>query len=151
MRKILLLFAICLLSCQLASARTVSRSRSLRQVPQKTRRLTGTYRNRWSEFKIQALGVNRLHVQFNGTYPYKVNGQMTANTGTADGVATLKYNVATFAPADTQGCTITLTFTGQKLIVTQAGSDADCGFGHNVTADGTYTKRSSRPPKFETQ
>jgi hypothetical protein len=66
-------------------------------------------------------------------------------------MATLKYNVATFAPADTQGCSITLTFTGQKLIVKQTGSDADCGFGHNVTADGTYTKRSSRSPKFDSQ
>ena len=150
MRKLLLLTIICLVSAQFAGAKIVSRNHSLAKVPQKTKRLTGTYRNRWSEFKIQALGVNRLHVQFNGSYQYKVNGEMTANTGTADGTATLKYNVAMFTPTDTQGCSIALTFAGQKLIVKQTGSDADCGFGHNVTADGTYTKRSSRPPKFET-
>ena len=90
-------------------------------------------------------------MQFNGTYQYKVNGQMTANTGTADGMATLKYNVAMFTPTDTQGCSIMLTFAGAKLIVKQTGSDADCGFGHNVTADGTYIKRSSQSPQFETQ
>lgn len=151
MRKLLLLLSICLISFQLANAKTRALSHPPTKVPQKTKRLTGTYRNRWSEFKIQALGVNRLHVQFNGSYQYKVNGQMTANTGTADGMATLKYNVATFAPTDTQGCSITLTFAGAKLIVKQTGSDADCGFGHNVTADGTYIKRSSRPPKFESQ
>ena len=151
MRKLLFVILICLVSIQLASAGTKARTNAHAKVPQKTKRLTGTYRNRQSEFKIQALGVNRLHVQFNGSYPYKVNGEMTANTGTADGTATLKYNVATFVPQDTQGCSITLTFRGQKLIVTQTGSDADCGFGHNVTADGTYTKRSSRPPKFESQ
>jgi len=151
LRKSLLLLSICLISIQLVAAKTGRQSHARAKVPQKTARLTGTYRNRSSEFKIQALGVNRLHVQFNGTYQYKVNGQMTANTGTADGMATVKYNVATFTPTDTQGCSIMLTFAGQKLIAKQTGSDADCGFGHNVTADGTYTKRSSRPPKFDNQ
>ena len=151
MKKLLLISLIFLISFQLASAKTKTSHSAPAKVPQKTASLTGTYRTRWSEFKIQALGVNRLHVQFNGSYQYKVNGQMTANTGTADGMATLKYNVATFAPTDTQGCSITLTFTGAKLIVKQTGSDADCGFGHNVAADGTYIKRSSRPPKFESQ
>jgi hypothetical protein len=151
LRKIILLLLICLFSFQIAWAKTGSPSHPPQRVPQKTKRLTGTYRNRWSEFKVQALGVNRLHVQFNGSYQYKVNGEMTANTGTADGTATLKYNVATFVPTNTQGCSITLTFTGLKLIVKQEGSDADCGFGHNVTADGTYTKRSNRPPKFDSQ
>jgi hypothetical protein len=88
-------------------------------------------------------------VQFDGTYEYRVNGEMTANTGTADGMATLKGDAAVFVPADTQGCSIELQFVRNKLIVKQTGSDADCGFGHNVTADGTYIKRSGRAPKFE--
>jgi len=151
MRNFILLSIICLVSFQLVAAKTRSQSHARAKVPQKTARLTGTYRNRSSEFKIQALGVNRLHVQFNGSYQYKVNGQLTANTGTANGMATVKYNVATFTPTDTQGCSIMLTFSGQKLIAKQTGSDADCGFGHNVMADGTYLKRSSRPPKFDNQ
>src|ERR1051326_7024360 len=140
MRKFLLLSVICLVSFQLASAKTRTTPSARAKVPQKARGLTGTYRNRWSEFKIQALGVNRLHVQFNGTYPYKANGEMTANTGTGDAMTTLKGNVAIFVPQGTTACSITLTFVGQKLIVKQTGSDADCGFGHNVTADGTYIK-----------
>ncbi|HEX8889174.1 MAG TPA: hypothetical protein VF779_08350 [Pyrinomonadaceae bacterium] len=151
MRKLLLLSIICLASVQFVNAQQRVRSHAPAKVPQKTARLTGTYRNRSSEFKIQALGVNRLHVQFNGSYQYKVNGEMTANTGTADGTATVKYNVATFTPTNTQGCSITLTFVGQKLIAKQTGSDADCGFGHNVMADGTYIKRSNRSPKFDNQ
>jgi hypothetical protein len=150
--KIIFLLFIMSATCfQSAAAKGRALLHSPAKVPQKTARLTGTYHNRWSEFKIQALGVNRLHVQFNGSYQYRAGGQMTANTGTADGMATVKYNVATFTPTDTQGCSITLTFAGQKLIAKQTGSDADCGFGHNVTADGTYIKRSNRPPKFETQ
>ena len=36
-------------------------------------------------------------------------------------------------------------FKGGKLLVTQESS---CGFGMNVTADGTYRKVSTRKPKF---
>ena len=151
MKKLLFMLLICLVSSQFASAKTKPLPIASARVPQKSKGLTGTYRNRWSEFKIQALGVNRLHVQFNGTYQYKVGGEMTANLGTGDGITTLKGNVAIFVPQDTRGCSISLTFVGQKLIVKQTGSDADCGFGHNVMADGTYIKRSSRPPKFDNQ
>ena len=149
MKKFLFLSLVCLVSCQFAGAETSGPRKASIKVPQKAKRLTGTYRSRRGEFKIQALGVNRLHVQFDGSYEYKVNGELTANTGTADGMATVKGDAAVFVPADTQGCSIELRFAGKKLIVKQTGSDADCGFGHNVTADGTYTKRSSRAPKFE--
>jgi len=148
-KKLLLLSLFCLVPYQFADAKIWSARTASNKVPQKARRLTGTYRNRRGEFKIQALGVNRLHVQFNGTYEYRVNRELMANTGTADGMVTLNGNTATFVPPDTQGCSISLTFTGQKLIARQTGADADCGFGQNVTADGTYIKRSSRPPKFE--
>jgi hypothetical protein len=43
-----------------------------------------------------------------------------------------------------------LVFLPNKLKVEQAGSDADCGFGHNVYANGTYRKIKSGKPKFET-
>lgn len=151
MRKLSLLLLICLVSSQFADAKSRSSHPALTIVPQKAKNLTGTYRSRWSEFKIQSLGVNRLHVRFDDTYQYKVGGEMMANTGTGDGMTTLKGNVAIFVPQDTKGCSISLTFVGQKLIVKQTGSDADCGFGHNVTADGTYIKRSSRPPNFDKQ
>jgi hypothetical protein len=150
-RKLPLLLLIGLISSQLVSAKSKPLHTASAKVPQKTKSLTGTYRNRWSEFKIQALGVNRLHVRFDGTYQYKVNGEMTANTGTGDGMTKLNGNVAIFVPQGTTACSISLTFVGQKLIVKQTGSDADCGFGHNVMADGTYIKRSNRPPKFDNQ
>lgn len=151
MRKFLLLSLLCLISYQVAEAKKRISPPSPTEAQLKAKSLTGTYSNRRGEFKIQALGVNRLHVRFDGTYPYKVNNELTANTGTGDGMTTLKGNVAIFVPTETQGCSISLTFVRQKLIAKQTGSDADCGFGHNVTADGTYTKRSGRPPRFETQ
>jgi hypothetical protein len=37
-------------------------------------------------------------------------------------------------------------FTGSKLVVTQTGT---CGFGHNVTAAGTYKRVTAEKPKFD--
>ncbi|HLR04265.1 MAG TPA: hypothetical protein VK117_00515 [Pyrinomonadaceae bacterium] len=106
----------------------------------------GVYRYYQSEFRILALGHNKLKVQFDGIY---MTVSRSPNMGYASGEATIAGNVATFVPADTQGCKITMTFLPGKLKVTQDGSDADCGFGHNVYATGTYRKIRSGKPKFE--
>lgn len=34
-------------------------------------------------------------------------------------------------------------------IVSQSGSDSDCGFGHGVYCSGTYRLKSRKPPKLE--
>ena len=106
----------------------------------------GVYRYYQSEFRILALGHHKLKVQFDGIY---MTVSKSPNMGYASGEATIVGNVATFVPADTQGCSITMTFLPGKLKVTQDGSDADCGFGHNVYASGTYRKIRSGKPKFE--
>lgn len=114
------------------------------------REVNGTYRDRssGSEFRILALGNNRLRVEFDGVYRYKSPRGMTANFGTAAGEATIEGNVAEFVPKDTEGCRITLKFLPGRLVVTQQGADHECGFGQNVSADGTYAKRSGARPKF---
>jgi hypothetical protein len=71
------------------------------------------------------------------------------NMGDAFGEAIIDGNIATFKPPDTERCEITLVFLPGKLKVTQDGSDADCGFGHNVYATGTYRKIRGGKPKFE--
>jgi hypothetical protein len=107
----------------------------------------GVYRYYQSEFRILALGHNKLKIQFDGIY---MTLAKSPNMGYAMGEATIEGNVATFIPPDTQGCKITLTFLrNNKLKVTQDGSDADCGFGHNVYATGTYSKIRGGKPKFE--
>ena len=63
--------------------------------------------------------------------------------------AVIDGNIATFKPPDTERCEITLVFLPGKLKVMQDGSDADCGFGHNVYATGTYEKIRGGKPKFE--
>src|SRR5437588_6471378 len=106
----------------------------------------GVYRYYDNEFRILALGHGKLKVQFDGVYHTLAR---SVNTGYASGEAIIDGNVATFKPADTERCEITLVFLPNKLKVMQSGSDADCGFGHNVNATGTYKKIRSGKPKFE--
>ena len=119
--------------------------------PQPTRRIVtadqvnGLYRYRDSEFRILALGPNKLKVQFNGE---RMTRYGYPNLGEALGEATIEGNVATFVPGDTTKCKITMTFLTNRMEVTQEGSDADCGFGHNVMATGTYRRIKGGRPRF---
>ena len=106
----------------------------------------GVYRYYDNEFRILALGHNKLKVQFDGVYHTIAK---SVNIGTAGGEATIEGNVAIFIPEDTQGCKITMTFLPGKLVVKQDGDDATCGFGHNVYSSGTYRKVKGGKPKFE--
>jgi len=113
--------------------------------------INGTWQLRNSyqenEFKILMLDGAKLKVQFSGLYKYRDgDGHRAANTGTGDGTAILKGNLATFVPNDTTDCKITMRFGRGKLIVDQEGI---CGFGFNVTAEGSYKRVSSEKPKFE--
>jgi hypothetical protein len=108
--------------------------------------VNGVYRFYKSEFRILALGQQKLKVQFDGVY---VTVSRSVNIGYAGGEATIEGNVATFVPPDTERCKITMKFLPGKLVVTQEGDDFECGFGHNVNAAGTYKKIKSGKPTFE--
>jgi hypothetical protein len=60
------------------------------------------------------------------------------NIGEAAGTVDLHNGKAVFKDADAE-CTLDMTFSGGKLEVVQDGS---CGFGHNVSASGTYKRTS---------
>jgi len=108
--------------------------------------VNGIWKTKGGEFRIWALGKQRLRVEFSGVYEYKSPQGLTANEGEGSGVATIEGDTAIFKPEGAEEeCQITLKFTGGKLLVTQTGI---CGFGHNVSAEGTYKKTSSRKPKF---
>jgi hypothetical protein len=106
----------------------------------------GVYRYYKSEFRILALGNHKLKVQFDGIY---MTLAKSPNMGYAIGEAIIDGNVATFKPPDFEQCTINIVFLPGRIKVTQEGSDADCGFGHNVNATGTYRKIRGGKPKFE--
>lgn len=108
--------------------------------------VNGIYRYAGNEFRVFALGHNKLKVQFDGSHPTL---RKSVNLGFASGHATIEGNVAIFLPEDTQGCKITMTFQPGKLVVKQDGDDFTCGFGHNVYSDGIYRKVRGGKPKFE--
>jgi hypothetical protein len=60
------------------------------------------------------------------------------NIGEIGGTVDLRNGKAAFKDPDLD-CTLGMTFQGDKLEVTQEG---DCGFGHNVRADGSYKRTS---------
>jgi len=86
----------------------------------------GVYRYYDNEFRILALGHNKLKVQFDGIYHTIAK---SVNMGYAMGEAPIEGNVATFIPEDTQGCKITITFLPGRIVVKQEGDDATCGRG----------------------
>ncbi|MCE0721745.1 hypothetical protein [Legionella resiliens] len=91
---------------------------------------------------VRALGSGKINISFNLIYPYEVNGELQANTGELSGIAHIKGDTAVYSSSEYGQCTITLTFIKPGMLsVKQEGSDADCGLGHNVYADGTYYKK----------
>jgi hypothetical protein len=107
--------------------------------------INGLYKYYRNDFRILALGRNKLKVQFNGEWMTRAG---YPNIGEAIGEATIEGNVAVFIPGDTTRCKITMTFLKNKMKVEQEGLDADCGFGHNVIATGTYRRVKAGKPKF---
>ena len=112
--------------------------------------VNGTWSYRQNEFKILALGQQKLQIEFSGAWEHKTgNGELTANTGEGSAIAKIEGDTAIFKPEGAEDeCKITLKFTGGKLVVTQEGM---CGFGFNVRADGTYKRTSSKKPKFDSE
>src|SRR5437764_8621751 len=107
--------------------------------------VNGTWKLGNNEFKIWALGQQKLQIEFFGTYEYKSPADPMANTGEGSGIAQIDGDTAIFKPDGAEEeCKITLKFAGGKLIVTQTGT---CGFGNHVYADGAYKKVSSKKPK----
>jgi hypothetical protein len=108
--------------------------------------INGVYKSGRNDFRVLALGHNKLKVQFNGEWMTRGG---YPNIGEAIGEAIIIGNVATFVPGDTTKCKITMTFLPpNKMVVQQEGFDADCGFGHNVMATGTYRRVKAGKPRF---
>src|ERR1043166_9392307 len=124
------------ISCSLllGSSLAISQSRSPGVTPAQ---INGVYKYLRNDFRVLALGHNKLKVHFNGEWMTRGG---YPNIGEAIGEANIVGNVATFIPGDTTKCKITMTFLSNKMVVQQEGFDADCGFGHNVMATGTYRR-----------
>ena len=107
----------------------------------------GKFRRTYDEIKIASIGRGKLRVSMDLLFPHVVNGEMSPNLGSLDDTFAIKGDTASYS---TGQCTLTIKFVRPGTIkVTQQGMDSDCGFGHNVMANGTYRKVSSRKPRFD--
>lgn len=144
---------ICLMLISVsASAQTSRKSVSAAEVNGTYRmNFRGKFRKFTNDIKLLALGKGKVRVAMDLLYPIALpGGKNTVNMGFLDGEASIQRDVATYHSDEFGPCTIKIKFVRPGTIkVTQDGSDADCGFGHNVFADGTYRKVSSRKPTFE--
>jgi len=113
---------------------------------------TGKYKGSASEIKILALGKGRLRVAFDLVYPFTDGtGELSANTGRADGIARITGDTAVYRSTEFGDCRITIKFVRPGTIsVDQEGGSA-CGFGHNVSAQGIYHRARRKKPVFDAE
>lgn len=112
----------------------------------------GKYKGTCSRIEVQALGGGKIKVGFDLVYPFiDGTGGVMVNMGKELGEALIVGDKAVYIKGDSGGCKITLHFKRPGvLIAEQEDSDgAQCGFGLNVAATGTFKKTSAKKPKFE--
>lgn len=110
---------------------------------------TGRYKGSSNEIKILALGKGKLKVAFDLVYPFTDGtGQLSANTGQAEGTATISGDTAVYQSTEFGECTITIKFVMPGTIEVDQEGDSACGFGHNVTAAGTFRRVNRNKPTF---
>lgn len=102
---------------------------------------SGKFKDFSNKLTVKAKGGGKLNIDFDLAYPYEVNNETMANTGQLSGEASISGDTAIYENDEYGQCKITIVFTKPgEVNVTQEGTDADCGFGHNVYANGTYHK-----------
>ncbi len=110
----------------------------------------GKYKGSSNEIKILALGGGKLKVGFDLVYPFTDgSGELSANLGQLTGVATISGDTAVYSSEEYGTCRITIKFVKPGTIRVDDDGGSGCGFGHNVTAAGRYTRTSRVKPKFD--
>ncbi|HEY0722813.1 MAG TPA: hypothetical protein VGD41_02225 [Pyrinomonadaceae bacterium] len=149
MNKLVFSLVVCLMVASLLVPGSLQASGPQEKKIVTAAQVNGTWQYRENVFRIWALGRQRLKIEFEGAYKYKIRGEWTANLGFGEGIARIDGDTAIFKPEgipEEEECKITMRFTGGKLIVDQEGET--CGFGHNVYANGTYRRISRAKPTF---
>ena len=144
MKEVISILFLCIVTATPSAAQTPQSSPDSKIVT--AGQINGTWRSKQGEFKLWALGHQKLKVEFSGVYEYRSPEGLMANTGEGRGIAHIEGDTVTFKPEDSEDeCEITMKFVEGRLRVSQVGI---CGFGHNVTAEGNYKRVSRAKPKF---
>jgi len=77
-------------------------------------------------------------------------GAPAYNTGQASGTLSLTKGTAAYSTTEWgERCEIRFRFSSGAVVVSQAGSDGACGFGHGVYSDGRYRLVTRKTPVFD--
>ncbi len=110
--------------------------------------VTGHYRLTKEEFRnrldVQQLADGKIKFHLLALW-VSYNNPDNIHNGELQGIATLEKGVAIY---DQRGCKFKFEFFPKRVRVTHL-DDTGCGFGANVTADGSYRKLDSKNPKFD--
>lgn len=112
------------------------------------KQITGTYWSYtglgfWSTIKVAKKGNGNYNLEFNGFHPNQLALYGGVNTGEFYTTLAIKNNKARYVmdPGTEGDCTFDFTFDNNNLYVKRiAGELTECGFGANVTAEGSYYK-----------
>jgi hypothetical protein len=113
-------------------------------------RFKGDFKDSANEIMIQALGKGKFRIGMSLIYPDKdAMGNPSANMGTLDGIGKITGDIGIYESNEFGYCKVTVKFVKPGQIkVSQEDKDGGCGFGLNVSANGTFTKVSGKKPKF---
>jgi hypothetical protein len=75
-------------------------------------------------------------------------GAPSYNSGWIEGAFELHGDSGTFKSTEYGACEITFKFINGSVQLQQSGEDYECGFGHNVFAEGTLRLKSRKRPKL---
>jgi len=121
-----------------------------REVMASDRSWSGT----WQDSRMKKPSSELLTIDHgNGDVEFQFDlwgGPPAYNSGGMIGHLSVRDGKAIFETTEYDGlCRIEFSFTPKKVTVRQTvGGSAECGFGHNIFADGTFVRTSRKVPKF---
>lgn len=117
--------------------------------PKPPRNVTGHYVMRREEFhnrlSVQQLPGGKIKFDLVALWVSHNNPENVHN-GEIQAIASLENGVAVYQEG---GCRIRMEFFATRVRISQSDEVGDCGFGANVTANGSYRKIGIKKPKFD--
>ena len=107
-------------------------------------------RGTWQSIVVEPASAGNIEFDFSGMW-WGFNVDAPSGIGDLSAIVPIHEDQAEYSTREftEKECRISIKFSADKLEVKQTGEAFDCGFGHNVTADGTFERISSKAEPTE--